>query len=120
MGNKELKAWERIKTTVERSDGDSDITKPKDLDIVEKALNDIDKLKQENEMLTGFGTHFFDESFKQNAVLVIIKKRFTIQFCKSDLDNYYGIMQIGINPIYIKTKQEFDLLKEVLLWAKNQ
>lgn len=48
--------------------------------------------------------------------LEIIKKRFTIQFIKSDfLPNYYGIMQIGNNPIYIKTQEEFDLLKEELL-----
>lgn len=52
---------------------------------------------------------------KKLKVLEIIKKRFTIQFIESDLPNYYGIMQIGINPIYVKTKEEFDLLKEVLL-----
>ena len=52
---------------------------------------------------------------KELEALEIIKKRFTIQFIKSEfLPNYYGIMQIGINPIYIKTKEEFDLLKEVL------
>jgi len=90
------------------------------LDIIENALKDYEKLKQENETLIGFGGHFFDESFKQNKVLEIIKDRFSIQFQKNEFWSreslgYYGIMQIGINPIYIKTKEEYDLLKEVLL-----
>lgn len=53
-----------------------------------------------------------EKAFK---ALAVIKDRFEIQFAKSDLPYYYGIMQIGIHPIYIKTKKEFDLLKEVLL-----
>lgn len=71
-------------------------------------------------MLEDFSSHFFDESFKQDKVLKIIKDRFSIQFQKQigekkESLGYYGIMQIGNNPIYIKTKEEYDLLKEVLL-----
>ena len=43
--NKILEAWKRVKITVERSDGDTDITKPDDLDILEKALTSFDRLK---------------------------------------------------------------------------
>ena len=50
------------------------------------------------------------------ALLELIKDRFTIQFIKSDfLPSYYGIMRVGMNPICIKTQEEYDLLKEVLL-----
>ena len=51
---------------------------------------------------------------KEHKVIEIIKNRFTIQFDTSDISHYYGIMQIGINPIYIRTKEEFEMLKEVL------
>ena len=54
---------------------------------------------------------------KYLIALEIIKKRFRFQFFKSNLSNYfgnyYGIMQIGINPIYIETKEQFELLEKI-------
>ena len=70
---------------------------------LEERINDLERIIKEP-----------DTTIKKLKALEIIKKRFTIQFCKSDLNGYYGIIQIGINPIYIKTKEEYDLLKEVL------
>lgn len=43
--NKILEAWKRVKITVERSDGDTDITEPDDLDILEEVLTSFDRLK---------------------------------------------------------------------------
>jgi predicted GIY-YIG superfamily endonuclease len=82
--------------------------------IIETALKDYERLLKLRKT-----AEWADEKLqteKKIKALVVIKERFTIQFIKSDcLPNYYGIMQIGTNPIYIKTKEEFDLLKEVLL-----
>lgn len=85
---------------------------------IETALVKYEVYKQDYERVMNEKNSLLEE-FRKNQnklkVLEIIKDRFTIQFLKSDLPNYYGIMQIGTNPIYIKTKEEFYLLKEVLL-----
>ena len=91
------------------------------IDIIETALKNYENLKQENEQLkTSYLENLLNEEskeyiYKKLKALDTIKERFTIQFSKSDLPNYYGIMQIGTNPVYIKTQEEYDLLKEVLL-----
>ena len=89
-------------------------------DIIEAALKDHEKPKKI------VGSISFEQSMenyvknncpsiaKKLKALEIVKDRFDIQFTESDLPDYHGIMQIGINPIYIKTQEEFDLLKETL------
>lgn len=70
----------------------------------------------ENEKCSNTTGCFWLDLEKKLKALEIIKKRFTIQFIKGDfLPTYYGIMQIGTNTIYIiKTKEEYELLKEVI------
>ena len=58
---------------------------------------------------------YFEVIKNELKVLDIIKTRFTIRFTGSDVKGYYGVMWVGFNPIYIKKKEEFDLLQKVLL-----
>lgn len=105
--SKELKALERIVNTYYIDNMD------KEIDIIETALKEYERLLKMRKT-----AEWADEKLqtkKKLKALEIIKERFTIQFIKSDLPNYYGIMQIGTNPIYIKTQEEYDLLKEVML-----
>lgn len=46
MKSKELEAWERIETTVERSDGDADITNCGDLGIIENVIKALEIIKE--------------------------------------------------------------------------
>ena len=108
-----LEALESIKTSLFWSEDGL-----KNIETIETALKRIPdlemKIKTRDIVLNAIRKD--DEiSDKKLEALEIIKDRFSIQFSKSDLSNYYGIMQIGINPVYIKTQEEFDLLKEVLL-----
>jgi len=116
MESEELKALANIK----REAGIPYFSTLYDIDMWRKDFatleNAIIELEVKREIIADILTREEEEKYE---VLEIIKKRFTIQFCKSDLDNYYGIMQIGINPIYIKTQEEYELLKRVLRRTEN-
>lgn len=117
--SKELDALEKVRNRLYPWTSDNQ----KAFDIIESALKRLEKIDNRkivgttttNKALEQFLIQQCPDVSKKLKALEIIKERFTIQFCKSDLNGYYGIMQIGTNPIYIKTQEEYDLLKEVLL-----
>ena len=134
---KELEAWKRIKTTVERSDGDTDITNLGDLDIIETALKNEDKekfelikqvreLKDENASLKSFNSKLWAErqdNAKKLQALEIIKEKGWLKACLlvGDLDYYNSYVDRINETIYHGmeiykhlTQEEYDLLKEVL------